>query len=145
MTQVDPDNEATFRVRTVPSDPEAAGQPKDEILDELRACGFTRDETFAVKLALEEAFSNALKHGNRGDCSKCITVRYAVTPEKAVIVVRDEGCGFEPEAVPDPTHPDRLPLPNGRGIMLMRAYMDSVEYRDRGREVYMCKVRKVGA
>ena len=142
MTKVDPDNEAAFKVRVIPSDQHATTKPKEAILRELVACGFSKDETFACKLALEEAFSNAVKHGNECDCSKSITVRWAVSPQKAVVVVRDEGCGFEPEEIPDPTHPDRLPLPNGRGIMLMKAYMDEVFYRDHGREVWLVKRRQ---
>ena len=141
MTQVDPDNEANFQVRVIFSEPQATSKPKEEILRELEVCGFSKDETFACKLALEEAFSNAVKHGNECDCSKSITVRWAVSPQKVVIVVRDEGRGFEPEQIPDPTHPDRLPLPNGRGIMLMKAYMDEVSFRDQGREVWMVKRR----
>jgi serine/threonine-protein kinase RsbW len=70
-----------------------------------------------------------------------VTVRYSVTEEKAVISVRDEGGGFLPEDVPDCTSPERLPLPNGRGIMLMRAYMDEVCFRDQGREVCFVKRR----
>ncbi len=141
MTAVDPDNEATFHVCVIKSDQRETEIPKQAILRELRRCRFGKDAQFAVKLALEEALSNAVKHGNQCDPEKPVTVRYAVTPEKAVIIIRDEGCGFIPEDIPDPTTPDRLPHPNGRGIMLMRAYMDEVAYRDRGREVYLMKRR----
>ena len=141
MTEVDPDNEATFRVCVIKSDPCETATPKQAILLELKCCRFCEDAIFAVKLALEEALINAVKHGNRGDPSKNVTIRYAVTPEKAVIIVRDEGPGFLPEEIPDPTDPDRLPLPSGRGIMLMRSYMDEVAFRDQGREVYFVKHR----
>ena len=90
---------------------------------------------------MEEAFTNAIKHGNRCDASKTVTVRYAVNMEMVAIIVRDEGNGFIPDDVPDPTSPDRLPVPSGRGIMLLRAYMDKVEYRDHGRELYFMKRR----
>jgi serine/threonine-protein kinase RsbW len=142
MTQVDPDNEATFQVCQISSKPEEIPVPKKMVLVELKRHKFSQKSIFAIKLALEEALSNAIKHGNRCDCSKPVTVRYDVDDERAVIIVRDEGCGFEPEEVPDPTTPDRLPLPNGRGIMLMCAYMDEVRFRDHGREVYFVKYRK---
>ena len=142
MTEVDPDNEAAFKVVVIKGEPEQLRIPKQAILHELERCGFSEPSMFAVKLALEEALSNAVKHGNQADCSKNITVRYAVTQERAVVVVRDEGCGFVPEEVPDPTSPDRLPLPSGRGIMLICAYMDEVRYRDRGREIYFVKHRE---
>jgi serine/threonine-protein kinase RsbW len=139
MTDVDPDNEATFHVCVIRSDHHETDIPKRAIFRELQRCHFCEDATFAVKLALEEALTNAVKHGNQCDCSKEVTVKYAVTPEKAVVIVRDEGPGFLPEEVPDPTAPERLPVPSGRGIMLMRAYMDEVAFRDQGREVYFMK------
>jgi serine/threonine-protein kinase RsbW len=142
MMDVDPDNEATYRIAVVPSDPKQISKPKHAILKELEGCGFCGDAVFAIKLALEEALINALKHGNRGDPSKSITIRYAVTPAKVVVIVRDEGEGFDEGSVPDPTQPHRLPVPNGRGIMLMRSYMDEVEYRDGGREVRFVKHRE---
>lgn len=142
MGKVDPDNEATFEVCVIPSDLRETHIPKEAILGELDRCRFGEQAIFGVKLALEEALTNAVKHGNECDPGKPVTVRYAVSDEKVVIVVRDEGCGFEPEKTPDPTAPDRLPLPNGRGIMLIRAYMDEVHYRDDGREIYFMKRRK---
>jgi serine/threonine-protein kinase RsbW len=145
MKRIDPDNEATFRECVFASELREACAPKQAILTELQRCGFSEDAVFAMKLALEEALTNAVKHGNHSDPAKKVTVRYAVTPEKAVVTVRDEGVGFLPEHVPDCTSPDRLPVPNGRGIMLMRAYMDEVCYRDQGREVYFVKHRASAA
>ena len=141
MMDADPDNEATFKVRVIPSDPAKTATPKQEILEDLEQRGFCGDEVFAVKLALEEALSNAIKHGNRNDPAKTITVRYAVDSNKAVVIVGDQGGGFDADKVPDPTQPHRLPVPNGRGIMLMRAYMDEVVFRDNGREVRLVKRR----
>ena len=142
MTKVDPNNEETFKVCVISSDLREAGVAKQAVLKDLERHRFCEEATFAVKLALEEALTNAIKHGNQNDPSKPVTVRFAVTDEKAVIIVRDEGPGFEPDETPDPTTPDRLPLPDGRGIMLIRAYMDEVRYRDQGREVYIVKRRR---
>ena len=141
MTEVDPNNEATFHVCVVRSEQQETEVPKEAIDRELCRCRYCEDAQFAIRLALEEALTNAVKHGNKCDSTKCITVRYAVTPEKAVIIVRDEGYGFIPDEIPDPTTPDRLPRPDGRGIMLMRSYMDEVVFRDNGREVYFMKRR----
>ncbi len=141
MTAFDPDNESTFHECVVASDLREVCAPKQSILTELQRCGYGEEAVFAMKLALEEALTNAVKHGNRGDPKKKVIVRFAVSPEKAVVVVRDEGGGFLPDDVPDCTSPDRLPVPNGRGIMLIRAYMDEVCYRDHGREVYFVKRR----
>lgn len=144
MAAVDPDNEATFKVIEIPSTLKATREPQETVLKEAEDCGFCGDTLFAIKLALEEAMSNAVKHGNKCDPAKRVTIRYAVTDERLAVVVADEGGGFSPESVPDPTTRDRLPLPNGRGIMLMRAYMDVVEYRNNGAEVYMMKRKPKG-
>ncbi len=141
MTHADPDNEATFHACVIKSDQRETEIPKKAILQELKRFRFTAKASFAIKLALEEALTNAVRHGNCCDPSKKITVRYAVNSEKAVIIVRDEGIGFIPDDVPDPTTPDRLPRPAGRGIMLMRTYMDELSYRDHGREVCFMKRR----
>ena len=139
MNRLDSENEASYHVCVIRSDPRQICVAQRVIMKELERCHFRQEDTFAIKLALEEALANAVKHGNCCDPQKRVTVRFSITDEKAVIIVRDEGGGFVPERVPDPTSPDRLSLPNGRGIMLMRAYMDEVCYRDDGREVYFVK------
>ena len=141
MTNVDPHNESTYKTCVIASDLKETEIPKRAVLQELEKCRYADSGVFAVKLALEEALSNAVKHGNRCDTSKKITVRYAVTHECAAIIIRDEGEGFCPGEVPDPTTPERLRMPTGRGIMLLRAYMDKVEYRDNGREIFFMKKR----
>ncbi len=141
MTVLDPNDESTFNVCVVPSDLREINLPKQTILSELDRCQYTEEAKFGIKLALEEALTNAVKHGNRNDPDKKVIVHYAVTSDRMVVIVRDEGGGFLPETVPDCLSPDRLPVPNGRGILLMRAYMDEVCYRDRGREVYFMKRR----
>jgi len=141
MSDVDPDNKATFRLCVIESDPCQTEAAKKAVAAELERCKFSEDAIFAIKLALEEALMNAVKHGNCCDPGKRVTLRYAVTAEKVEFIVRDEGTGFIPDAVPDPTTPDRLPLPSGRGIMLMRAYMDEVVFSDNGRQVYLLKRR----
>ena len=142
MTQPDPDNEGSFHVCVIASDQRETAADKEAIIHELERHHYSEDITFGIKLALEEALTNAVKHGNRADPDKKVTVRYAVSDEKAVIIVRDEGAGFEPENIPDCTESERLPMPNGRGIMLIRSYMDEVCYRDNGREIYFMKRRK---
>ena len=98
MSRVDPNNEATFHVCVIKSDQRETEKPKHAILQALQRCRFSEEATFAVKLALEEALTNAVKHGNKADHAKEITIRYAVTSKKAVIIVRDEGQGFTPDA-----------------------------------------------
>jgi len=117
----------------------AAKEPERTILSAIEKCGFTEDALFAIKLCLEEAMTNAVRHGNRGDDSKRVTVRFAISPRRVVIMVADEGPGFRPEDVPDCTRPENIERPNGRGIMLIRAYMSDVSYNSSGNEVWMMK------
>jgi len=101
--------------------------------------GYSEESAFAIRLALEEAIVNAHKHGNGGDPSKTITISYDINENRAIIRVKDEGKGFEPAMVPDPTAPDRISLPTGRGIMLMQTYLDNVCYNEQGNEVQLVK------
>ncbi len=125
----------------IDSDLHAAREVEDRILREAERMGYSPECAFAIRLALEEAVVNAHKHGNRGDSSKRITVSYDVKPNRLVIRIRDDGPGFDPRLVPDPTAPDRISLPNGRGLMLMKAYLDDVCYNDEGNEVQLVKER----
>ena len=88
---------------------------------------------------MEEALVNAIKHGNSGDSSKKIRVDYTVTDSEIWIRIEDEGEGFDPESVPDPTSPEFLERPCGRGLMLMRHYMSEIKYEGRGNCVVMRK------
>ena len=126
----------------VQNDLAEAKQPERLILEEIRRLGYGENSAFAIKLALEEAVTNALRHGNAADPDKRIIVRYEVTETRIQIEVEDEGCGFDPEGVPDPTLPENIDRPHGRGIMLMRAYLDVVEYHKGGCTVRMIMHRK---
>ena len=133
------DAQASFETVVIPSSLRAAREVEDCIIGRIETLGYSPQCAFAIRLALEEAMVNAHKHGNRGDTSKEITVSFDINDDRAVIRVRDEGNGFDPGGVPDPTAPDRIPLPSGRGIMLMRAYLDEVTFNERGNEVQLVK------
>ncbi len=128
--------------RLIPSDVTAGCQLLAEVLDQMRATDWQQHDVFSVHLALEEALVNAIKHGNRGDLSKKVRVVCRLSQERIWIEITDEGGGFDPDEVPDPTDEARLECPNGRGIMLMRCYMSRVEYNAAGNRVVMEKVRE---
>jgi len=132
-------SEADLVQMVLPNDLRSAKKFAQQILAELAHHHYDEETTFAVKLALEEALTNAVKHGNGNDRSKKLTVGYAITPERTVIMVRDEGAGFRPDRLPDPTADENLERPSGRGIMLMHAYMTRLRYNDVGNEVWMVK------
>ena len=108
----------------------------DTILDLAEKQGFGASSIFAVRLAIEEAITNAFEHGHEGlDPSLNVRVEYAVTPKNIEVAVEDQGPGFSPEALPDPTLIENLSKPSGRGVMLMRAYMSHVNFNPSGNRV----------
>lgn len=96
---------------------------------------------FAVRLAMEEAIVNGFKHGNKDQPGSTVRVQWSVTPDAVQISIEDSGPGYSPDAVPDPTEPDRLEIPSGRGLMLMRAYMTRIWHNEIGNQVTMVYAR----
>jgi serine/threonine-protein kinase RsbW len=125
---------------TISSDLEEARRLQTEI-EQLLQTGtrFSEIEIFSIKLALEEAIVNAIKHGNQMDRGKSVRVAYRIQTDRFDVLVVDEGPGFDPLDVPDPTAPENLERPCGRGLLLMRHYMSHIEYRGAGNIVFMSK------
>jgi serine/threonine-protein kinase RsbW len=113
----------------------------DRLTNLMAQAGFADKELFAMRLALEEAVVNGIRHGNGDDPGKTVRVRYQVSAKQALAEVEDQGPGFNPEHVPDPLAPENLDSPSGRGIFLIRHYMTWVKFNDRGNCVMFCKER----
>jgi len=92
------------------------------------AAGLNPDSAINVGVAVRESVVNAIKHGNRLDAAKQIHVSLIVDDDALEIVVRDEGPGFDPEAVPDPFAEENLLKPDGRGMLMMKSFMDAVQF-----------------
>jgi serine/threonine-protein kinase RsbW len=90
-----------------------------------------------ILIALTEAVNNAIHHGNRLDPAKQVSMGYEVKGDQIIFVVSDQGPGFDFEHLPDPTDPENIEKPHGRGVFLMRALADSVEFSDHGATVAM--------
>lgn len=114
---------------------------QEEIIALMEKHEYSMRDVFAMRLSLEEAITNAIKHGNANDMAKKVAVIATVSDEKLHVQVTDEGDGFDPGDVPDPTDDDFIDRPCGRGLMLMRAYLDSVEYSNGGRTITMIRER----
>jgi len=112
------------------------------IMAELSTNGFSRDDVFAIHLALEEALTNSVKHGNKMDSSKKINIDYCIDAEKFEVTITDEGQGFNPSTIPDPRCGNNIYKADGRGLFLIHSYMDEVEFSNSGRSIHM--VRRKG-
>ena len=111
-----------------------------------RLAGLDDDSLHWVSVAVRESVVNAIKHGNQHDIEKRVAVEFthvpAQDPPELVIRVEDEGEGFDPEDIADPLAPENLLKSSGRGIFLIRSFMDDVEVKRRatkGMEVRMVK------
>jgi serine/threonine-protein kinase RsbW len=108
------------------------------ILEAMERLGYSESSRFAVRLAIEEALSNAFRHGHKGlPADTAAQLEYRVAAGEVEVSVEDRGPGFDPGGVPDPTLDENLELPSGRGLMLMRAYMTRVEFNGAGNRVRM--------
>jgi serine/threonine-protein kinase RsbW len=125
----------------ISSDQAEARRVQRQIEQLLLSHRYSEREIFGIKLALEEALVNALKHGNQWDRAKKVHIAFHVDAERFHIHIADEGPGFDPHDLPDPTAPENLERPCGRGVMLMRSYMTEVSYNERGNFVSMTKLR----
>ncbi|MCA9285724.1 MAG: ATP-binding protein [Phycisphaerales bacterium] len=115
---------------------------QSDLFDTLASLGYGEENCFAIRLALEEALVNAFKHGNKSDPDKPVRLDWWAVPHRLVVEVEDQGEGFDPESVPDPTLDENIEIPSGRGIMLMRAYMSEISYKDPGNRVIMVFERR---
>lgn len=115
----------------------------DEIISILQKEGFLdSDESVWTRLCLDEAVINAIKHGNRDDKKKSVTVSLFISKQQWAIRVEDEGEGFKTQDIPDVDVPQSLELEHGRGILLMQSYMDEIIYYDKGNRLQLTKRRK---
>ena len=127
---------------SLPSDLSEVHRVQAEIEEALQANRFGDSDVFAIKLAVEEALVNAIKHGNQMEPDKTVRVAYAVNDDQFSIRIEDEGAGFSPSEVPDPTAEENIERPCGRGLLIIRNFMTSVDYVGRGNVVVMFKMRE---
>ena len=125
--------------RTVSASLEEIAGVRHAVITFLEELGFPEENAFEVGMALAEALANAIVHGCRKDPGKHITVHVSCDPTRVCLIVRDCGTGFDPARLADPASPQGLVAHRGRGIHMMKAYMDDVAFANGGREVRMRK------
>jgi serine/threonine-protein kinase RsbW len=113
----------------------------DALIATMRQHDYAEKDLFEMSLVVEEALTNALKHGNKQDRTKDAWIRWSVDPRRVLVIVEDEGDGFDPTRIPDPTRPENLERPSGRGLFLMRCYTSWMRFNKRGNRVAFCKRR----
>ncbi len=124
----------------IPSTTEAGQELLDRIVGKIETLeSFSARDAFGIRLALDEAIVNAIKHGNGFHPDKTVRVNCLIDDEVFRIEIEDQGSGFCLEDVPDPTEEENLELPCGRGIMLMRSFMSKIEYNPSGNKVLLEK------
>lgn len=120
------------------SQPESISQI-ETFVEKVRRQFKIPDELYSdILLVLTEAVTNSIRHGNGLNPQKVVQVSCNCKSGNLFFTVTDEGCGFKPETVADPTAADRISLPNGRGVFLMKQLSDYVCYADNGRKVEIC-------
>lgn len=112
----------------LPSRIEAISEAADAVADAARRLGFADDALFGIDLAVREAVTNAVLHGNRLDEAVPFEVGVSGTDAGMVVTVRDRGQGFDPSRVADPTAEENILKASGRGILFMRTFMDEVAW-----------------
>jgi len=103
--------------------------------------GYPRRDIFAMRVVLQQAVANAVRHGNGNDASKHVDVVYLVSPDEVLAEVQDQGPGFNPDEVPNPLALENRERRCGRGVFLMRIYSTWVSFNKLGNRVTLCRRR----
>ncbi len=130
---------------TIDSDLDEADQAVDRCAGIAQGLGFSEPECSDICMAFRESVNNAVIHGNHRSKEKSVHIEISGTPGQITLRIRDEGDGFDPSGIPDPTAPENLMKPCGRGIFLMRHFMDDVAFRfshPHGTEVRLVRTRR---
>ena len=128
----------------MPSRIETVGAAAAAIAEFISRSGISDEAAFGIDMAVREAVTNAVLHGNRQDDNKTVDIVLKSSPDAVEISVHDQGPGFNPEDVPDPTAKENILKTSGRGIFFMRTFMDEVDWTIRpggGTTVRMLKRR----
>jgi serine/threonine-protein kinase RsbW len=123
----------------LPSDVSLMNGVLQYLIERVSKLGLIRPERSNLFVALDEAFVNAVKHGNRNDPNKLVRITAELSAKEARFTVEDEGEGFNVQEIPDPRDPANLFKASGRGVLLIYNIMDEVEYNERGNRLTMVK------
>lgn len=126
-----------------PSEPDICARIVGMLLDRLEQSRWNNKDTFGIHMAMEEAIMNAIRHGNQCADDKEVHVLIEISTVHFYSRITDQGCGFDPSQLPDPTEEENLEKSSGRGVMLMKSFVDEVVYNAIGNSVEL-KKKKTG-
>jgi serine/threonine-protein kinase RsbW len=129
---------------TIPSETSAGHDVQERIVGLMEEREFSMRDVFSVRLALEEALVNAIKHGNQLDPDKTVRIHCDIEKDRVYVEIEDQGPGYTPEDVPDPTLDENIERASGRGLMLIKSFMNSVEFNEKGNCIKLEKLRSIG-
>ena len=126
----------------IPTDYESGQAVVERIMTEVGKAGFSSRDEFGIRLSVDEAVTNAIKHGNKLSPDKTVRIDFLRTDAGVRVEIEDQGNGFRPEDVPDCTKDENLESPSGRGLMLMREFMTRIEFSPKGNRVVLEKLHQ---
>lgn len=118
----------TILKREIQSDPDLMPEVEALVLEAAVKAGLNEDKYNNISLAVAEAISNSMKHGNKNDKSKKVFIKITSDKEKMIVTLKDQGDGFDPKEIPDPTKPENILKDSGRGIHIMRSLLDDLRF-----------------
>jgi len=129
-------------VKELPTRLEIIPETIDELFRGVDKSLFSENDSFHIKLCLEEALVNAMKHGNKLDPNLNVELTVETEPKALTITIVNQGEGFDHKSIDDPTKEHNLRKPSGRGVFIIKTHMDQVEFFDQGRGIKMTKFFK---
>ena len=127
--------------RVLDSDPDQCADVVRELLGWLSQDGWSKDDKFGIRMATEEAIMNAIKHGNGGDRKKLVHVLVRLEKDRFYAKISDQGAGFRHDDVANPTDDSNLEKTSGRGVKLIKSFVDECRYNASGNSVELVKLR----
>ncbi len=114
--------------KEIASDPDLLPELEEFIIELAIKSNLRDDKLNSLALSFSEAASNSMVHGNKLDKNKKVKITVHVTEKKMTVIIKDEGKGFNIDNVPDPTKPENILKDSGRGIHIMRSFLDDIQY-----------------
>ena len=114
--------------KSFPSDPNLLPQIEDYILEIVASIGLSEENMNKLALSVAEAAANSILHGNNSDVNKLVRITIKISKDQLQLIFKDEGKGFDPEKIPDPTTAENILKTHGRGLHIMHTFLDSLTY-----------------